>query len=172
MSSKSLCKTVIFYFLISLLVAGCSKAFPSADHMEKQEGLQNIQVADVTFTLEKKGWQEEVSPPSPSGYYQYYEKKDGYTYFILEGSIHNEGDIIPVSSMEMYFLTENNEKIEAKLLPMSDMKTVFTDDIYIGDIECYVIGLFKSQETPKSLLILYDLDESSGRYAQGIQCSI
>lgn len=172
MRLKNSVRTVIFYFLLSLLVAGCSDSMPDADHMETQKGLQNIQINDLTFDLEEKGWLDEVAPPSPSGYYQYYEKQEGYSYFVLQGEVFNDGDVLPVSSMEMYFLTDDNEWIEAKLLPMSDMKTVFTDEIYQNDVACYIIGLFKNQEMPASLTILYDLDESSGRYKQGIQCSI
>ena len=76
--------------LFCLTLVGCGEIH--AKHSIEGKGFETIHLDTLEFHGTKSEFMEEVKPPEPVEYYNYFEPHSGYQYFVISGTLKNNGD--------------------------------------------------------------------------------
>ena len=81
-----------------LLLCGCGKGEIESKALEtvtlEMEEVYTIQGTEVTLQMEEVYETEELNPSNPSGYFYYYEDKEGYHYYVVKRKLQNPTQIV------------------------------------------------------------------------------
>lgn len=86
-------KKICYIWLIILLcfgISGCKEEAMVVKESHKMNQKDVLEISDlIKMSFINDTISKSVEPKNPSGYYHYYEEKEGYFYFQVEGTIQN-----------------------------------------------------------------------------------
>lgn len=162
-----LCMSVIFF------AAGCTRGRTdknARDMITLEEGEKShllegtkviLHVADAYET-------EELSPSNPSGYFYYYEDKEGYHYYVVKGTLDNPDQTVLSPSDFGAQAWKGRKEYETKVVMENSTGATFmeSDDETAGKaIGVYILVMVKDGEEPPDQIEIYyneELSEKSG----------
>lgn len=148
-------KSIIQLILLLLIVSGCGNKI-TADECSEIKAGNRLSLDDVTFSVESINIRKEVKPTDPSGYYHYYEGKEGYRYFVIYGTASNHGSTVLRGDYVMIQGQRDSNTYTGRLV-FSDQGE--SDLIQKLDKKAtqkfYIILLLKNDQAPPTSLIIY-----------------
>ena len=149
-------KKLLMSLIITALLCGCNSKI-TAKNETLVNGEKNISMNDVSFCVEKTDIRTEVKPNKPSGYYNYYEKKDGFYYYAVMGSANNHGSY-PLQTGKILVQGFNgNSRYEGKLVFLNREESDLVKEIKKGEtLKFYFIILIEDGDPiPDKVKIYY-----------------
>lgn len=153
----SLCVGILF------LTGGCAGNQPwdNAENMvvlEAGETSLPIEGTEVTLRLKEAYETEELSPSSPSGYFYYYEDKEGYHYYVISGTLENPEQMVISPSDFGAAAWSGRKEYEAKVVMENSSGATFmeNDDETAGEApEVYILVMVKDEDEAPDQIELY-----------------
>lgn len=110
---KKIILLLLFFTLVSM--SGCAPKISSAKEVNV-DSKTKMEMNDVTFTIDKMERLNEVKPEKPSGYYNYYEEKKGYFYYVVSGTAISKSESVLDTDNILVRGIYKSKKYEGKLL--------------------------------------------------------
>ena len=146
----------------ALAVSGCEggqRAEARSSTVVKAEEGAHIEIgADVDLYIRGYEYMDQVQPPSPRGYYDFYPETEGWRYFVLYGGADNSGeDFDPDACYAQAYV--DGEVREAKLLILSGFREEFMDVLPAGSADEYrnfwLFAAVREEEEPEEIALFY-----------------
>ena len=162
---KGVKRLLFLYASMLFLIGGCSgeRDQENAENLtvlETGETLHPIKGTGVTLRLENVYETEELRPSDPSGYFYYYEDKEGYHYYVISGVMENPDQMLLSPS---YFGTaawNGRKEYEAKVVMENSSGATFmeNDDETVGEaLGVYIVVMVKDgDEAPDRIELYYN----------------
>ena len=137
-----------------------------------EASMDNVSLGSISLSLEKRGFSEEVEPQNPAGYYDMYEKYEGYRYYVLEGYAENRGTFaVSQESFKVIADTDGGSR-EGKLVFMDRMASRFGESLEPDvEIPCLLFVLLKDNETPTAIDVYYNDGYEKGDGSSFDECT-
>lgn len=150
-------KIIALFLFMLIALSGCSARFTTDKESDIGPDMK-IGMGGVNFSIDKAEKLNEVKPAKPSGYYNYYEEKDGYIYFVVTGKAENKSSKdIDADNIIVRGLLGSKE-YEGKLLFSNTAESDLIKELIKDEEQTfYFILLVKDQqEVPDTLEIFYN----------------
>lgn len=151
---KKITAYLLIMCLFCLTLVGCGEIH--AKHSIEGKGFETIHLDTLEFHGTKSEFMEEVKPPEPVEYYNYFEPHSGYQYFVISGTLKNNGDsqVLP-DNCKITALCGNTVK-DGRMVVLNQEKSNFVDTIQAGEeSQCYIMVLLKDEEPQPSNITFY-----------------
>ena len=154
-----LCASILF------LIGGCAggRDQENAENMtvlEAGETLHQIEGTEVTLRVENTYETEKLSPSDPSGYFYYYEDKEGYHYYVISGTLENPDQTLLTPSYFGAAAWSRGKEYEAKVVMenSSGATCMENDDETVGEAPgVYILVMVKDgDEAPDRIELYYN----------------
>lgn len=142
------------------ILTGCTRTeqLQAAQSFE-QDLAGEIQLGDITLTVNGTETASSVVPPDPYGYYTYYEEFDGYQYYVVSVTAKNTGDSeFDPESCTVRADMPDESVAEGKLVLLDNIESDFRETLR-GGMECsgYLFVLAKEEAgIPETINIYYN----------------
>ncbi|MCB6203787.1 hypothetical protein [Extibacter muris] len=157
-------KCLLLVFLLLLCVSGCRSKI-TAKHSIQVGADESITMNGITFTFENADICKEVKPKQPNGYYNYYEEKKGYSYYIISGTAENKGLYVLDAGNIMVQGIRGRKTYEGTLLFSNHDESNLVTKINKGDKLhfSFIILMKEGKPQPDKLEIYYTKDFKAPR---------
>lgn len=118
-----------------------------------------IPLGGLILEGESQEFRETVEPNDPSGYYDIYDKHEGYRYYVVTGTAENTASQA-IQSDAFYVAGDTDGKArEGKLLFLDEWERNFSNKIEAGESRSFVLFmLIEKDEEPEAFRIFYNED--------------
>ena len=165
-------------FLFLLIALGGCGAEITADQEADIGPDVKMDMNGVTFSIDKAEKRKEVKPEKPNGYYNYYEEKKGYTYFVVTGKAENKS----AKNLDTDHITVrgflDSAEYEGRLLFSNTEESDLVKELGKGETQTfYFILLAKDkQAAPDTLEVFYngnfEKTEKKNHYEESIRWTL
>lgn len=138
-------------------MSGCNAGI-TTDKELKVGPDKNMQMNGVAFQVTSIEKLKEVKPAKPSGYYNYYEEKVGYSYFVVTGKAENKSSYSLDADNIIVRGFLNDQEYEGKLLFSNAIDSNFIKKLEKNQTQTfYIVLLVKDKnELPDTVEIFYN----------------
>lgn len=144
---------VISIFLCFSLV-GCNNSL-KAKNTQKVSGA-NINIENVEIVITALEERELVAPEKPEGYYDYYEKHDGYEYDVLKGTIVNNSQVTLNTKNIKVKMSAGKKEYDGTFVVQNEAKSEFVQELKPGEKgDCFIISIRKTNDTINNKAFIY-----------------
>ena len=166
-------KCLLLAFLLLLCVSGC-RGKATAEHSIQAGADESITMNGISFTFEKAEICKEVKPKQPNGYYNYYEEKKGYSYYVISGTAENKGLYVLDAGNIMVQGISGRKTYEGALLFSNHDKSNLVTEIGTNDELdfSFIILMKEGRPQPDKLEIYYTKDLKAPREGEPYDESI
>lgn len=154
-----LCASLLF------LIGGCSgerdqENVKNLTVLETGNTLHPIEGTGITLRLENVYETEELRPSDPSGYFYYYEDKEGYHYYVISGTLENPDQMLLSPSCFGAAAWSGRKEYETKVVMENSSGATFmgNDDETVGEApSIYILVMVKDgDEAPDQVGFYYN----------------
>lgn len=146
-------KTIGIAAVLALLLCACGTSGESVTEVSGS----TVPLGELTLHGESQEFRDTVEPENPSGYYDIYDKYEGYRYYVMTGTAEN-GSSETIRSNAFYVEGETDGKVrEGKLLFLDERDRNFSDGIEAGESRSFVLFmLIGEDEQAEAFRIFYN----------------
>lgn len=145
----------IFLMCLMLLLCSCNDKALKGMNSSVLSNKEQIQIDDLHISIEGTEEMQEIKPEHPSGYYEYYEKHDGFHYYVLYGQAGYEGTELQSDAITIVGKNDKNDYDGIMVFSDKDksrfVKTVKNNEKY----DCFIIFLMKDGDEKIELVDFY-----------------